>query len=167
MKRSIGDRAANGDSCNRIVANSTAEDFSHGKGSAELSLDLKVARVAAFFNGQLLDVDFDDLDDGAERTVAPAPKPAPYVHPFQKAKDFDRWSRGAGELPLFFAGIYSAADLQALSDRAGLPGRTAWTWRELDFLLRGRIEQRFGPRRIPSWEQLLTETGKDVLAEGW
>ena len=160
MKRSIGDRAANGDSCNRIVANSTAEDFSHGKGSAELSLDPKVARFAAFFNGQLLDV---ALDDGAERTVAPAP----YVHPFQKAKDFDRWSRGAGELPLFFAGIYSAADLQALSDRAGLPGRTAWTWRELDFLLRGRIEQRFGPRRIPWWEQLLTETGKDVLAEGW
>ena len=33
MNTSIGDRAANGDSCNRIVANSTAKDFSHGKGS--------------------------------------------------------------------------------------------------------------------------------------
>jgi hypothetical protein len=33
MERSIGDRAANGDSCNRIVANSTAEDLSHGKRS--------------------------------------------------------------------------------------------------------------------------------------
>lgn len=162
MERSIGDRAANGDSCNRIVANSTAEDFSHVKGSDDLSLDQKVARFAAFFNGQLLDV---ALDDEPKRTVAPAP--APYVHPFQKAKDFDRWSRGAGELPLFFAGIYSAADLEALSDRAGLPGRTAWTWRELDFLLRGRIEQRFGVRRIPWWEQLLSETGKDVFGEGW
>ncbi len=33
MERSIGDRAANGDSCKQIVANSTAEDLSHGKGS--------------------------------------------------------------------------------------------------------------------------------------
>ena len=33
MKTSIGDRAANGDSCNQIVANSTAKDFSHGKRS--------------------------------------------------------------------------------------------------------------------------------------
>ena len=33
MNTSIGDRAANGDSCNRIVATSTAKDFSHGKGS--------------------------------------------------------------------------------------------------------------------------------------
>ena len=55
----------------------------------------------------------------------------------------------------------------AISARAGLPGRTAWTWRELDFLLRVRIEQRFGPRRIPWWDQLLTETGKEVLGECW
>ena len=82
-------------------------------------------------------------------------------------KDFDRWSRGAEELSFFFAGIYSAADLEALSARAGLPGRTAWTWRELDFLLRVRIEQRFGPRQIPWWDQLLTETGKEVLGECW
>ena len=162
MTQSIGQRAANGDSCNRIVTGSAAKGRSE-QGS-ELSLDPKVARAVAFFNGQLLDV---ALDDEPKRTVAPAPKPAPYVHPFQKAKGFDRWSRGAGELPLFFAGIYSAADLEALSDRAGLPARTAWTWRELDFLLRVRIEQRFGPRLIPSWEQLLTETGKDVLGEGW
>ena len=162
MTQSIGQRAANGDSCNRIVTGSATKG--RLRQGSERSLDLKVARFAAFFNGQLLDV---ALDDEPKRTVAPAPKPAPYVHPFQKAKDFDRWSRGAGELPLFFAGIYSAADLEALSDRAGLPGRTAWTWRELDFLLRGRIEQRFGVRRIPWWEQLLSETGKDVFGEGW
>ncbi len=33
MERSIGDHAANGDSCNQIVANSRAEDLSHGKRS--------------------------------------------------------------------------------------------------------------------------------------
>ena len=39
MQRSIGDRVANGDSCTRIVANSRAEDLSHGKGFEAFLLD--------------------------------------------------------------------------------------------------------------------------------